>query len=58
MVLPLNQVRAVSPSASMWRPSERYIQVATTDSHEFWFMGFVSYDKALKHLSDALQRRP
>ncbi|XP_044980271.1 GEM-like protein 1 [Hordeum vulgare subsp. vulgare] len=58
VVLPLNQVRAVSPSASMWRPSERYIQVATTDSHEFWFMGFVSYDKALKHLSDALQRRP
>lgn len=58
MVLPLNQVRTVSPSASMWRPSERYIQVATTDNHEFWFMGFVSYDKALKHLSDALQRRP
>ncbi|VAH94582.1 GEM-like protein 1 [Triticum urartu] len=58
VVLPLNQVRTVSPSASMWRPSERYIQVATTDSHEFWFMGFVSYDKALKHLSDALQRRP
>uniref|UniRef100_M8BCS1 GRAM domain-containing protein n=1 Tax=Aegilops tauschii TaxID=37682 RepID=M8BCS1_AEGTA len=53
-----NHRTTVSPSASMWRPSERYIQVATTDNHEFWFMGFVSYDKALKHLSDALQRRP
>ncbi|BAS86271.1 Os03g0736700 [Oryza sativa Japonica Group] len=29
----------------------------TTDNHEFWFMGFVSYDKALKNLYEALQRR-
>jgi hypothetical protein len=27
------------------------------DNHEFWFMGFVSYDKALKNLNEALQHR-
>ncbi|CAM0876085.1 unnamed protein product [Alopecurus aequalis] len=57
VVLPLNNVRTVSPSASMLKPAERYIQIATMDNHEFWFMGFVSYDKALKNLSEALHHR-
>ena len=57
MVLPLSQVRTVSPSASMSKPAERYIQITTMDNHEFWFMGFVSYDKALKNLSEALHHR-
>jgi|UniRef100_A0A0E0KIR6 hypothetical protein len=57
VVLPLNQVKSVNPSASMTNRGERYIQIMTTDNHEFWFMGFVSYDKALKNLYEALQRR-
>lgn len=57
VVLPLNQLRTVSPSASMWNRADRYIQISTVDNHEFWFMGFVSYDKALKNLSEALQHR-
>ncbi|KAI6681234.1 hypothetical protein NL676_035115 [Syzygium grande] len=35
--------------------SEMYIQVVTRDGHEFRFMGFVSYDKALKNINEALQ---
>lgn len=57
VLLPLNQLRTVSPSASMWNRADRYIQISTVDNHEFWFMGFVSYDKALKNLSEALQHR-
>uniref|UniRef100_A0A0D9VYQ3 GRAM domain-containing protein n=1 Tax=Leersia perrieri TaxID=77586 RepID=A0A0D9VYQ3_9ORYZ len=57
VVLPLNQVKSVNPSASMANRGEKYIQIMTTDNHEFWFMGFVSYDKALKNLYEALQRR-
>lgn len=34
-------------------PSEKYIQIVTTDGHDFWFMGFISYDKALKQLTEA-----
>ena len=33
--------------------NEKYIQVVTVDGHEFWFMGFVNYDKASAHLLDA-----
>ncbi|KAL6843587.1 hypothetical protein ACP4OV_026649 [Aristida adscensionis] len=55
VVLPLSQVRSVNPSSSVRNRAERYIQVTTMDNHDFWFMGFVSYDKALKNLSEALQ---
>ncbi|XP_043716616.1 GEM-like protein 1 [Telopea speciosissima] len=51
----LDQLVAVNPSFNRMNPSEKYIEVVTADGHEFWFMGFVSYDKALKNLTEALQ---
>eukprot|EP00249_Psilotum_nudum_P006113 c19466_g1_i1 orf=325-1272(-) len=55
VVLPLNMVQAVNPSANESNPAEKYIQIVTTDTHEFWFMGFVNYDKAVKNLLELLQ---
>ncbi|KAJ3683902.1 hypothetical protein LUZ60_014129 [Juncus effusus] len=55
VVVPLDRLRAVNPSASAMNPSEKYIQVVTADGHDFWFMGFVSYDKALMNLTEALR---
>ncbi|KAM5562976.1 GEM-like protein 2 [Rosa sericea] len=54
VVVQLDQLRAVNPSANRWNPSEKYIQMVTRDGHEFWFMGFISYDKALSNLTQAL----
>ncbi|KAL4203066.1 hypothetical protein AMTRI_Chr02g266700 [Amborella trichopoda] len=54
VVVLLDQLMAVTPSANRLNPAEKYIQVLTRDGHEFWFMGFVSYDKALKNLTEAL----
>lgn len=51
----LEQLRSVNSSANVRNPAEKYIQIVTMDNHEFWFMGFVSYDKALKNLREALQ---
>ncbi|KAK4576944.1 hypothetical protein RGQ29_027465 [Quercus rubra] len=56
MVVQLDQLRAVNPSANRLNPSEKYIHIITRDGYEFWFMGFISYDKALKKLTEALQR--
>ncbi|KAF8008215.1 hypothetical protein BT93_K2018 [Corymbia citriodora subsp. variegata] len=55
VVLLLNQLSTVSPSSNRLNPSERYIQVVMRDGYEFWFMGFISYDKALKNINEALQ---
>ncbi|XP_039036533.1 GLABRA2 expression modulator-like isoform X2 [Hibiscus syriacus] len=55
VILPLHQLKAVNPSTSRINPSEKYIQVMSIDGHEFWFMGFLNYDGAVKYLEDALQ---
>ncbi|KAJ1378898.1 PH-like domain superfamily [Sesbania bispinosa] len=56
VVVQLDQVSRVSPSTNRMNPKEKYIQVVTVDGYEFVFMGFMSYDKALKTLNEALQQ--
>ncbi|KAF5451485.1 hypothetical protein F2P56_026591 [Juglans regia] len=55
VVIPLHQLKAVNPSTSRNNPAERYIQVISIDNHEFWFMGFLRYDDAVKCLQEAMQ---
>ncbi|XP_072980277.1 GEM-like protein 1 [Typha angustifolia] len=54
VVIPLHQLRSVTPSTSRVNPAEKYIQVVSIDNHEFWFMGFVNYDSAVKSLQEAM----
>ncbi|GJN10990.1 hypothetical protein PR202_ga29147 [Eleusine coracana subsp. coracana] len=55
VVLPFAHLRSVTPMTSQQNPSERYIQIVSVDNHEFWFMGFVNYDSALKNLQEAVR---
>lgn len=55
VVLPIHQLKAVNPSASKINSAEKFIQVISVDNHEFWFMGFVNYDSAVKSLQGALR---
>lgn len=55
MVVPLAKVKEVIPSFNESKPAEKYIQVATQDGHDFWFMGFVNYDKGVRNMQLALQ---
>ncbi|CAH2072870.1 unnamed protein product [Thlaspi arvense] len=50
VVVPLGNVGTVNPVVMKENPPEKYIQVATVDGHDFWFMGFVNYEKATHHL--------
>ncbi|KMT01995.1 hypothetical protein BVRB_9g208670 [Beta vulgaris subsp. vulgaris] len=56
VMLMVDQVSAINPSANPAKPAEKYITILTKDGHEFWFMGFIFYDKALKNLYKGLQR--
>ncbi|KAK8970698.1 GLABRA2 expression modulator [Platanthera guangdongensis] len=53
VVIPLHQLRVVNPSTSKANPAEKYIQIVSVDNHEFWFMGFLYYDGAVKHIQEA-----
>ncbi|XP_039053463.1 putative GEM-like protein 3 [Hibiscus syriacus] len=55
VVIPLHQLKSINPSTSRVNPSEKYIQVISVDSHEFWFMGFLNYEGAVTCLQEALQ---
>lgn len=50
MVVPLEKVKEVIPSFNETKPAEKYIQVLTNDGHDFWFMGFVNYDKGVRNM--------
>ncbi|KAI9107134.1 hypothetical protein K1719_022662 [Acacia pycnantha] len=57
VVIPLHQLKAVNPSTSKLKPSEKYIQLISVDNYEFWFMGFLQYDGAVNNILGALQPR-
>lgn len=53
--MPLNKVKEVVPSFNENKPQERYIQIVTQDGHDFWFMGFVNYEKGVTNMQLALR---
>ncbi|KAL7208191.1 hypothetical protein ACSBR1_030025 [Camellia fascicularis] len=55
VVIPLHQLKAVNHSTSKVKPAEKYIQLICVDNHEFWFMGFVNYESAVKNLKGMLE---
>ncbi|KAL3845766.1 hypothetical protein ACJIZ3_003169 [Penstemon smallii] len=55
VIIPLNQLKAINPITSKVNPAEKYIQIISVDNHEFWFMGFLNYDSAVKSLLGTLQ---
>ncbi|KAG2724974.1 hypothetical protein I3843_01G044700 [Carya illinoinensis] len=53
VVIPLHQLKAVNPSTSRNNHAEKYIQIISVDNHEFWFMGFLNYDGAVRCLKES-----
>ncbi|XVF16127.1 hypothetical protein REPUB_Repub10bG0004600 [Reevesia pubescens] len=54
VMVPLSKIGVINPVIMRENPSEKYIQIVTVDGHDFWYMGFVNYEKASKHLSESL----
>lgn len=53
-MIPLGKVASVSPTTSGGNPAQKFIYAVTVDGHEFWFMGFVNFEKAAEHLLSAV----
>ncbi|AQK53844.1 GEM-like protein 4 [Zea mays] len=52
--VPLRRIKRVRPSESAETPEHKYVQVATVDGFEFWFMGFVSYQRCCKYMQQVV----
>ncbi|KAJ6426275.1 hypothetical protein OIU84_026791 [Salix udensis] len=47
VMIPLEKISTVNSEIMIENPSRKYIQIVTTDEHDFWFMGFVNFEKGL-----------
>ncbi|KAH0643069.1 hypothetical protein KY290_034673 [Solanum tuberosum] len=54
VAIPLGNIGTINPIVMRESPPEMYIQIVTIDGHDFWFMGFVNFEKAKRHLLDTL----
>ncbi|KAL3599379.1 hypothetical protein D5086_007297 [Populus alba] len=54
VMIPLEKISRVSSETMLENPSRKYIQIVSTDGHDFWFMGFVNFEKALQNLSESV----
>ncbi|XP_051122089.1 GEM-like protein 5 [Andrographis paniculata] len=52
--IPVGSVESVAPVVMRETPPEKYIHLVTVDGHEFWFMGFVNFEKASHHLLETV----
>ncbi|CAL9229629.1 unnamed protein product [Arabidopsis halleri] len=52
--IPLCKIDRVNQSQNTKKPSQKYLEVVTVDGFDFWFMGFMSYQKAFNCLEKAL----
>ncbi|XP_022963576.1 GEM-like protein 1 [Cucurbita moschata] len=55
VVIELNQLAALRPCPNLLNTSEKDIHIVTKDGHEFWFLGFLLFSRALKSLNEALK---
>ncbi|KAJ4973387.1 hypothetical protein NE237_006561 [Protea cynaroides] len=47
---PDKKIKGANQSENVKKPTQKYIQVVTVDRFEFWFMGFLNYQKAFKYM--------
>lgn len=47
-------IKVAQPSEDARKPRHKYVQIVTEDDFEFWFMGFVSCERAFRYLQQAI----
>ncbi|KAH7521227.1 hypothetical protein FEM48_Zijuj07G0010800 [Ziziphus jujuba var. spinosa] len=56
VVIPIKRIKRVDQSENVKQPSQKYIDIVTVDDFEFWFMGFLNYQKTLKYLQQEISQ--
>ncbi|KAI3831249.1 hypothetical protein MKX03_034035 [Papaver bracteatum] len=54
VVIPIEKIKRVEESQNVDKPKQKYIEIVTIDHFDFWFMGFVNYEKAFKCLQRSI----
>ncbi|KAG1362841.1 putative GEM-like protein 7 [Cocos nucifera] len=54
VLIPLRMIKKAASSENLDKPNQKYLQVVTLDNFEFWFMGFIRYQRSFKYLQRAI----
>ncbi|XP_026410933.1 GEM-like protein 4 [Papaver somniferum] len=54
VVVPIEKIKRVEESQNVDKRKQKYIEIVTIDHFDFWFMGFVNYEKAFKCLQRSI----
>ncbi|XP_030472343.1 GEM-like protein 4 isoform X3 [Syzygium oleosum] len=54
VLIPTEKIKRANRSENVNNPAQKYIEILTEDDYEFWFMGFLRYEKAFKNLEKAM----
>lgn len=54
VLIPIEKIKGVNERENVNNPSQKYIEIVTEDDFEFWFMGFLRYQKAFNNLQKAI----
>ncbi|KAL8222921.1 hypothetical protein R6Q57_020320 [Mikania cordata] len=50
VLIPMDKIKESNERENVKNPAQKYMQIVTADNFEFWFMGFVRYEKAFHNL--------
>lgn len=56
VMISLAKTLCVYRSNNVKKPSQKYIDIVTVDNFDFWFMGFLNYQKTFKYLQHAVSQ--
>ncbi|BFG33312.1 putative GEM-like protein 8 [Prunus yedoensis var. nudiflora] len=52
--IPIRKIKRANQTENVNKPQQKYIEIVTEDDFEFWFMGFLRYEKAFRNLEKAI----
>ncbi|RVX16147.1 GEM-like protein 4 [Vitis vinifera] len=54
--IPLRKIKRANQSENVKNPSQKYMEIVTVDNFDFWFMGFLNYQKTFSYLQEAISQ--
>ncbi|CAN6282669.1 unnamed protein product [Urochloa humidicola] len=54
VLIPLKRIKSASVRENLYNPEEKYVDLVTVDGFDFWFMGFISYEKSFRYLQHVI----
>ncbi|KAE9607630.1 hypothetical protein Lal_00026569 [Lupinus albus] len=56
VLIPIGKVKEVNERKNMNKTEQKCIEIVTQDGSEFWFMGFLRYEKAFSNLQKVISK--